>query len=128
VDAQEQRAARETAETQLTAAQVEITTLKQKNIELQAQLSATSKVSFCVCSVTFTSHFTAHLHMLFNSNQSPSKKARPPQKSQGANSSQPKEDSEDTVAVAVDAVPNKKKRKLQDIIQPGASTGQTTTR
>jgi hypothetical protein len=53
VEAQEQTAARETAETQSTDAQVQITTLEQKIIELQAQLSATSKpeVSFFVCSL-----------------------------------------------------------------------------
>lgn len=66
VDAQEQRAARETAETQLTAAQARITTLEQKIIELQAQLPATSRpnVSFCVGFVTFTSHFHFSAHML----------------------------------------------------------------
>lgn len=50
VEAEEQTTARETAENQLTDAQVQIAALEQKIVELQAQLLATSKpkVSFCV--------------------------------------------------------------------------------
>lgn len=46
-ESQEQTEARKAAETQLADAQVQITTLEQKVVELQAQLSAMPKPKVC---------------------------------------------------------------------------------